>query len=183
MALVQRTHVRGVHRVLGLGPGSDAREGLDVDERRHQGHLPARHELDRLVGETGAMLDAVDSGGDELGGSLLAETVCRHLGTEFMGSGDGGTCDVGWPQWRKITDRPVDPVTDELHPTVPGHGLSFHLGDEIIRIDLGCIVADVALGSGDVTSRSNHPRQVVAGVDPVCVAGRPGVADEQGTHP
>ena len=24
---------------------------------------------------------------------------------------------------------------------------------------------------------------IIAGVDPVCVAGRPGVADEQGTHP
>ena len=87
--------------------------------------------------------------------------------------------DVGRPAGRQVAGVAVDPVADELDPAVAAGGLGLDLGDQVGRLDLGAVVADVALGPGDVPAGPDHPRQVVAVVHPARVDGYAGVAQQQ----
>ena len=97
-----------------------------------------------------------------------------------MGPGDRRSCHVGGPQWREVTDLPVDPVPDQLHPAVAADGLAGHLIDQRLRLDLFGVVAEVALRPGDVAPGPDDPRQVRPLIDPVGVHRGARVADQKG---
>src|SRR5699024_1987373 len=82
-------------------------------------------------------------------------------------------------QGGEVARSPVDPVADELDPAVPGPGLGPDPGDELLRLDLVGIVADVALRAGDVPAGADDLRQVVPLVDPAGVGGRARVPDQE----
>ena len=180
---MQMTHVGCVGGELGVGLGCDGREGLNVDQGRDESDPTLGHGGDGLVSQSGAVLDAVDACVDELGRSLLGEAVGRDTGAEFMSTIDCFLRDVSRPQRCQVPLSTVDPVTDELDPAVTCSSLTIHLGDEVFRGDLGCVVADVALGTSDVTSGADDSRQVVAIVNPMGVTRGPSVADEEGAGP
>ena len=79
----------GIGRIL-RGPVGDAGEVLDVDQRRHQRGAVLDHQLDGVVGQAGAVLDAVDARVDQARQRVLTEHVrgdagalrvrCRHGG-------------------------------------------------------------------------------------------------------
>ena len=144
---------------------------LDVDQRRHQRGAVLDHQLDGVVGQPGAVLDAVDAGLDQPGQCVLAEHVSRDAGAVRVGGVDRRLEHVVGPQRRQIADVAVDPVADELHPAVAEPRL---LGDGIGQ--LGLVLhfdrepALVALGPGEVAARPDDPRQVVVIVEAAGVA-------------
>ena len=73
---VQPAHVRGVRREA-RGPIGDDRERVDVDERGNEGSPAFGHDADQLVGQPRAVLDAVDTGVEQVGQGLLGEGVDR----------------------------------------------------------------------------------------------------------
>ena len=74
----------------------------------------------------------------------------------------------------------VDPVPDELDPPVTRASLHPDLVDELVRFDLPRVVADVPVGPGDVSPRTDQARQVLALLDPAGVRRRTRVAQQQG---
>ena len=79
--------MRGVGRVLRRRVG-DAGEVLDVDQRGHQRGAVLDHQLDGVVGDAGAVFDAVDARVDQPGQGVLAEHVRGHPGTVGVGGVD-----------------------------------------------------------------------------------------------
>ena len=69
---------------------------------------------------------------------------------------------------RSPASRSIQSPTSLTQPS-PRAGLGLDLGDQVGRLDLGAVVADVALGAGDVPAGPDDARQVVAVVDPVGV--------------
>ena len=65
--LVQPAHVRRVRRELALALRGVRREVRDLDQRRDQRDLALGHDRDQVVGDAGAVLEAVDPGGEEVG--------------------------------------------------------------------------------------------------------------------
>ncbi len=169
--------VAGELLLRGLG---DRREGVDVDERRHDGDPLPGERLDRVRDQADGVLDAVGPGGREVDERLLAEAVGGDPRPLLVGGGDGLGEDVGGPARREVTGVAVDPVADELDPPVARPGLQAHPLDEVLGLDLPRVVADVAPGPRDVPAGADDARQVGAVVDPAGVRRRAGVADEEG---
>ena len=125
------------------------------------------------------MLDAVGAGGGEVVERGLAEAVRRHPRALLVGRGDRVGEDVDGPAGSQVAGVAVDPVADQLDPAVARLRLDAHAVDELVRLDLVGVVADVAAGPGDVPPRPDDLGQVLALVDPPRVRRRAGVADEQ----
>src|SRR4051812_8709429 len=178
--LVQPAHVRGVDREP-LPPRRRVRgEVAGVHQGRHDRPPAGGRGGPRLVGEPGAVLDAVDARLEQVGQAVLAEAVRRHPRALLVGGLHGLAQGVGRPTRGQVADLPVDPVAHELDPAVAAPGLGADDVGEFARLDLVREVADVALGAGDVAAGSDDAGQVLAFVDPAGVGGRPGVAQEQG---
>ena len=84
------------------------------------------HRLDGVVGEPGAVLDAVDATLDQSGQRVLAEDVRGDSRTVSMGGVDRCLEHVVGPQWRQIAYATVDPVADQLDPAVATSRLQRH---------------------------------------------------------
>ena len=125
------------------------------------------------------MLDAIDAGLDQFGHRLFLEAVGGHPGTEFVGPVDGRFGDVGGPQRCQVAAVTINPVPHQLDPAVAPLDLFLEGGDQVVRVDLSGEVANVALGTGNVATGSDHPGQVVALIDPVGVGRGTGVAHQQ----
>ena len=135
--------------------------------------------VDGVLAQSGRVLDAVDAGRGEVAQGLLAEAVRRDADPLLVRGGDGVGDGLARPARREVADVAVDPVADELDPAVAAVRLEPDVADELVLLDLVGVVADVAAGAGDVPAGADDLRQVLALVDPVRVAGLPGVADEQ----
>ncbi len=122
---MQRAHVPGVDRVAG-GRVRDAGKGLDVDQRRHQRCPVLDHHLDGLVGQAGAVFDAVDACRDQSGERVFPEDVRGDACPFRMGRGNGVDEDRVVPEGPEVSHRAVDPVTDELDPPVAESRLLRH---------------------------------------------------------
>ena len=72
--------------------------------------------LDGVVGQSGAVFDAVDPGGQQPGQRVLAEDVRGHPGAGPVRDGDRLGQHVVRPERGQIADGPVDPVADDLDP-------------------------------------------------------------------
>ena len=130
---------------------------------------------DRLVGEPGAVLDAVDAGVDQAGQRVLAEHVGGDPGPVGVRGVDGRLQHVVGPQRRQVADPAVDPVADELDPAVAPARLLGDLGRQLrFVLDVDRQAADVALGPRDVPARPDDARQVVPVVEAAGVHRRPG---------
>lgn len=66
------------------------------------------------------MFDAVDAGTDQLGHRLLPEAVGGDARTLCVCRCDRHAGLVGIPQRGKVAQVAIDPIADQLHPTVPG---------------------------------------------------------------
>ena len=86
------------------------------------------HHVDGVVGQPGAVLDAIDAGRDQPGQRVLAEHVRGDAGAVGVRGVDRRLEDVVGPQRRQITDVAVDPVADQLDPAVAPPRL---LGDRV----------------------------------------------------
>ena len=91
---------------------------------------------DEVLGQPGAVLDAVDARTDQAGQRVGAEGVRGDPRALLVGRGDRGDEDVGRPLRRQIADTAVDPVADELHPAVAPPGLHADLGHQVAGLDL-----------------------------------------------
>ena len=139
-----------------LAPPCSAYVGkLSICTRVGTSAVPRRgHRGDDVVGQAGAVLDAVDAGGDQLGHRLLAEAVRGHPRAELVRAGDRRGRDVGGPARREVAGVAVDPVADELDPAVAAARPAVSTSaDQVGRLDLGAVVADVALGAGRCAGR------------------------------
>ena len=144
---------------------------LDVDQRGHQRGAVLDHQLDGVVGEPGAVLDAVDAGVDQSGQRVLAEDVRGDPGAVVVRCVDRLLEHVVGPQRRQVADLPVDPVADQLDPAVAAAGL---FGDGVGQLrfvlQLDGEPARVPFRPGEVPPGPDDPGQVVvvveaAGVD------------------
>jgi hypothetical protein len=95
------------------------------------------HQLDGVVGEPGAVFDAVDSRRDQSGQRVLAEDVRGDSRTVGVGGVDRCGQHVVGPQRRQIAYAAVDPVADQLDPAVTALRLQGHRVGEL------CLVFDV----------------------------------------
>src|SRR5208283_5531708 len=138
----------------------------DVDQRRDQDGAALYHQGDGVVGEPGAVFDAVDTGVDQAGQRVLAEDVCGDPGPVGVRCVDRRLEHVVGPQRGEVADRAVDPVPHHLDPAVAATRL---LGDG--RRQLGFVVEldgevwRVALGSGQVLSGADDAGQVVVVIE------------------
>ena len=110
----------------------------------------------------------------------VAEAVRRHLRAVLVSHPDRLAERLGRERGGQVALLAGDPVADELDPPVAALRLLRDVGGELLGLDLVGVVADVALGPGDVPARPDQPREVLAVVDPRRVGGRAAVADEQG---
>ncbi len=76
------------------------------------------HQLDRVVGQPGAVLDAVDARVDQTGQRVLAEHVRGDPRTVGVRGVDRLLEHLVGPQRRQVADVAVDPVADQLDPAV-----------------------------------------------------------------
>ena len=84
------------------------------------------HQLDGVIGEAGAVLDAVDARVDQPGQRVLAEDVGGDPGPVGVCGLDRRLEHVVGPQRGEIADFAVDPVADQLHPAVAAPRLLGH---------------------------------------------------------
>ena len=172
------------HRV-GVGgepllPGCGVlRELVELHDGRHQPGAVLDHRVDEVLGETGAVLDAVDARLDQPGQHAVAEAVRRHLGALGVRGGDGVGEGLRGERRGEVALVARDPVADQLDPAVAVAGLLGGVRRQVGRLHLVGVAADVALRRGDVPAAADQPGQVVAVVDPARVGGRTGVADEE----
>src|SRR5690606_12392665 len=124
------------------------------------------------------VFDAVDAGLDQVPQGVLGEAVGGDPGAEPVRLGDRRLERLARPAGGQIAQVAVDPVADQLHPAVAAPRLLGDMGDEVLRLDLPGVVADVAAGAGDVPPGPDDLRQVLAVVDPAGVGGRAGVAQQ-----
>jgi hypothetical protein len=139
-----------------------------------------QHRLDQVLRQAGAVLDAVDARLDQPGQHPRPEAVGGDLGAVLVGGRDGDGELLGRERRGQVTLVAGDPVAHQLDPAVAVAGLARHRLGELVGLDLVCVVADVALGPGDVAAGSDQPGQVVAVVDPAGVGRGAAVADQQG---
>ena len=155
------------------------RELVQLHDGRHQRGAARHHPGDQLVVEAGAVLDAVDAGLDQPREHRRAEAVGGDPGAVLVGGGDGGGEGLGRERRGEVALVAGDPVPHQLDPAVAGLGLAGGGRGELARLDLVGVVADVALGPGQVPPAADQPGQVLARLDPPGVGRRAGVPDEQ----
>jgi len=144
----------------------DAGEVFDVDQRRHQRGAVLDHQLDGVVGQPAAVLDTVDAGRDEAGQGVLAEHVRGHPHAVVVGGVDRLFEDLVGPQRRQVADIAVDPVADQLDPTVTPAGLLGHrVGQLRLILQLDGEPALVTLRPGQMPARADDAGQVVVVVE------------------
>src|SRR5690625_6673452 len=80
------------------------------------------------------------------------------------------------PRRREVTDGPVDPVADQLHPAIAALRLLPYVRDQLVRLDLVRETPDVAPRARDVPPAPYDPRQIGTLVDPVRVVHRTAIA-------
>ncbi len=163
-----------VGRLLGV-----LREVVELHRGRDQRGAVGDHSVDEVLGEAGAVLDAVDAGVDEDRQHLGAEAVRGDPGAERVGGFDRGGERVGRERRRQVAAVALDPVADQLDPAIAASGLLLDVRREVVRLDLPGVVADVAAGAGDVPTHPDQPGQVVAVLDPAGVGGAAAVAQQQ----
>ena len=112
--------------------------------------MPRRGHLgDQVVGEPGAVLDAVDAGADQAGQRVGAEDVRGDPGAGRVRGVDRRDQHVVGPQRGEVADAAVDPVADQLDPAVARRGLLGHdVGQQRRVVQLDGEPGDVALGPG-----------------------------------
>ena len=166
--LVQPAHVRGVRREA-RGPIGDGRERVNVDERGDEGRTAFGHDADQLVGQPGAVLDAVDPGVEQVGQGLLGEGVDRDPCACDVRPLDRRPQRIRRPQRRQVADLPIDPVADELDPAIASLGLDLGGRGQLVRLDLEPDSGQVAPGTGEMPAGTDDARQVGSPVDPARV--------------
>ena len=92
---------------------------------------------------------------------LLAEHVGGDPAAELVRPVDRRRGYLDRPQRGQVTDLPVDPVPHQLDPAVATGSLTLYLRDQRVRLDLGGVVAQIALWAGDVPAGSDDLGQVV----------------------
>ncbi len=113
------------------------------------------HQLDGVVGQPGAVLDAVDAGVDQPGQRVLAEHVRGDAGAVGVGGVDRLLEDLVGPQRRQVADIAVDPVADQLDPAVaPARLLGHGVGQLRLVLQFDREPALIALGPGQVPARA-----------------------------
>ncbi len=85
------------------------------------------------------------------------------------------------PRGREIADRPVDPVTDQLDPAVPGLGLRRDLGRDVLGGYLDADVAQVAAHGCDMLAGAGQSRHVGVMVEFGIGVRRAGIPDREHT--
>src|SRR5690606_17310227 len=101
-----------------------------------------------------------------------AEDMGGHARAKLVRPRDGGLERIPRPARAEVSAVAVDPVADQLDPAVPAARLLLHIGDQLVRLDLPAVVADVALGPSDVPAGADDPGQVVTAIDPPGVGRR-----------
>src|SRR5215813_4663978 len=74
-----------------------------------------------------------------------------------MRGADRGGERAGVERQRKVTDLPIDPVTNELDPTVARLCLSSDSRRDVRRLDLDADVAQIPADGRDVLARAGQP--------------------------
>ena len=87
---VQPPHRARVGGELLLPRGGEPGEVLHVDQRRDDGGAARGHLADEVLGQPGAVLDAVDAGADQAGQRVGAEGVRGDPGALLVGGRDRG---------------------------------------------------------------------------------------------
>ena len=99
-----------------------------------------------VVGEPGAVLDAVDAGVDQTGQRVFAEDVGGDPGALAVRRLDRVDENVVAPQRCQVADLAVDPVAHELDPAVTGASLPHHLVGQLrLVVEIDRQPADVPL--------------------------------------
>ena len=176
---MQPADVVGVRGELGLAGRRVGREVLQVLDRRHQRGALRRHLLDEVARQSGAVLDAVDTGVDQVRQRRLAEDVRGDPYALGVRLGHRGLHRLARPRGREVTGLPFDPVADDLDPAVAALGLLRHVAGQLLGLDLVRVSADVAPGPGQVPAGADQLGKVRAVVDPAGVGGRAAVAQQQ----
>jgi hypothetical protein len=173
------SHVVCVRGKLRGSLGGDIRKSRDVDQRRNN--------RDGLLNETGyvpgqeasGVFNAVNPGVEHVIDGVFSEAVGRHPGSFIAGGRDGIPDNVRGKGSCEVAGVTVDPVSDDLHPPVSITGFladSFH---EPARLDFMAQAAQIPAAACNVAACPDEPGQVLALLHPPCVAGRPGIADQQ----
>ena len=155
---IKITHVRGVHRVSRCRSGEFG-EILDVDQCGHQRGAALGHHGNSVLGQSGAVFDAVDAGCDQARQCILAKHMRGHPGTLGMGGGDGGDKNIIGPQGRKVPRGAVDPIADEFHPAVTAPGLfGQRLRELPFVFEFDGVTLQISLGSRQMPSSPDDLR-------------------------
>jgi hypothetical protein len=158
--------VARVRRKLLLASPGVHLEIVELDHGRDQSDVTLGHHSGGRFVHPRPVLDAIDSCRNQLADGLLTKDVRSHSTTQFVGASNRGLRHINWPQWDEITDVPVDPVPDQLHPTVTTGRLPLHLRHQFVRLDLLAVVTEVALRPGNVPPGSDDLGQIGASIDP-----------------
>src|SRR4029453_529796 len=167
--------VRGKARRL-IG---DRREIRDIDQRWDETDAALGHRRNDLRGYPGAMLHAVDVGRDRVGDRLLAENMDRHPRPGSVRPFDRGAQHAGRPARYEMAGLPVDPVTNDLHPSVAAGRLHRDLVSQLRRLDLHAVVPQVPLGASDMPAGPDDAGQVIPIIYPAGVRWAPRVPDQE----
>ena len=94
------------------------RELVDLHHRRHQRDPLLDHRVDQVLGQAGAVLDAVDAGLDQARQHRLAEAVRGHPRAVLVRGRDRRGERLGRERRRQVALVAGDPVADQLDPAV-----------------------------------------------------------------
>ncbi len=177
---VQVAHVLGVRRELLRRRVGVLGEVVQLHHRRHQGDVPGDHLVDQVLGEAGAVLDAVDARRRSGPGSTAspkqwAVTLAPCSWATRIASAKPRR---GTTASRSPVSRSIQSPTSLTQPSPRCASWATYAASSA-RLDLVGVVADVALGPGDVPAGADQPRQVLALVDPGGVGRRAAVAQQQ----
>ena len=154
-------------------------ELVELHDGRHEGGAAGDHRVDQPLVEAGAVLDAVDAGLDQPRQHRAPKQCAVTRAPLLVRRRDRGRERLRRERRREVALLAGDPVPHQLDPAVPGARLAGGRVGELAGLDLVGVVADVALGAGQVPPAADQARQVVAVVDPAGVGRRAGVADQQ----
>ena len=159
--------VRGVVREL-LGPGLGVlRELVELHHRRHQRDPVRDHRVDqvRRTARCRARCSrcrprSAPAAPPSPKQCAVTLAPCSCATAIASANASGGNDGARSPSSRR------DPVADQLDPAVAALRLLGDVRRQLVGLDLVGVVADVALGPGDVPARADQARQVLAVVDP-----------------
>ena len=101
---------------------------------------PLQEWMQSVVTHPGDVHDAAEAAAIDVGSVVLPSKTLQPIQR------------VVRPDRRQVADLAIDPVSGELHPSVAGCDLPFHLGDEAVGLHLDTESADVALGPGEMAT-------------------------------